>query len=187
MEGILSDNQVIVMAKTAIRMNPAMRTTFQVAVNHMSELIGSTFHNASNQGLRPARKVSRMEAGRGGRGRGRGRQGKGGRGGRGQQHGKFHNGVDITDLTRNFTRDEWVKLSPEIMQQVKEAREAAKANRNKKRNVSAAGAAPEKGGGGKEPMETEDQQEAVPSNGNNFGSGAYSQGNKKARWTPKST
>ena len=74
LNGIQSDNQVIVTAKTTVRMNTAMQTSFQIAVDHLSKLIGATFHNAANNGKRPARNVSRLDTGRGGRG-GRGRQG----------------------------------------------------------------------------------------------------------------
>ena len=52
--GIQSDNQIIVTAKTMVCMNVAMRTSFQIAVGHLSELIGATFSNASNNGKRPA-------------------------------------------------------------------------------------------------------------------------------------
>ena len=177
LNGMQSENQIIVTAKTTVRMNMAMRTSFQIAVDHLSELIGATFHNASNRGQRPARNVSRMGTGRGGRG-GRGRfGGRGGRGGRGDQGrggGKSHNGVDITDLTRNFTSDEWAKLSPDIIQQIKDARTA---NRAKKRNVAAVVAEPEPPGAVTAPAEVENS--TLASNGSSFGSGAYA-GNKRA-------
>jgi hypothetical protein len=35
LNGIQSDNQIIVTAKTMVRMNVAMRTSFQIAVNHL--------------------------------------------------------------------------------------------------------------------------------------------------------
>jgi hypothetical protein len=63
LDGIVSENQIVVTAKTNVRMNHAMRTSFQVAVDHLSELIGATFANASYNGKRPARNVSRMETG----------------------------------------------------------------------------------------------------------------------------
>lgn len=125
---------------------------------------------------------SRMETGRGrGRGGGGGRNsGRGGRGGgcggRGGRSAKMHNGVDITDLTRNFSNDEWRKLSPEIIQQVRDAREAGKAVTGaKKRNVAAMATEPEEELGDKP---DEEQQDQVASNGVRFGSGAYS--NKKS-------
>lgn len=179
LDGILSENQIVVTAKTNVRMNQAMRTSFQIAVDHLSELIGSTFANASYAGKRPARNISRMETGRGGRGRGRG--GRGGRGGgRGDNRskgGKFHNGVDISDLTRNFTNEEWRKLSPEIMQNVRDAREAGKATATKKRNVAFVTAEPMTAAS--DERQGEDQEERVAANGSGFGTGAYSSPNKK--------
>jgi ribosomal protein L15 len=139
LNGIQSDNQIIVTAKTTVRMNVAMRTSFQIAVDHLLELIGATFSNASNNGKRPAQNVSRLETGRGNRGRrGRGgRHGRGGQGGRGNHGGKFHNDVDITDLARTYTDEEWQKLTPEVHQQknshAAKTKKAADAN-NKKRN-----------------------------------------------------
>jgi hypothetical protein len=178
LDGIQSDNQIVVTAKTNVRMNIAMRTSFQVAVDHLSELIGATFANASYHGKRPVRNVSRMDVGRGGR-RGRGgRYGRGGRGGgrggrgtTGNGNGKFHNGVDISDLTRNFSNDEWGKLSPEIIQQIRDARAAAKAaGRAPKRNVAAVIAEPVEDETGQQ----ENEQQGAVSNGSGFGSGAYS-------------
>ena len=63
LNGMQSENQIIITAKTNVRMNLAMRTSFQVAVDHLSELIGATFANASNNGRRPARVVSQMDSG----------------------------------------------------------------------------------------------------------------------------
>jgi uncharacterized membrane protein YgcG len=188
LDGIQSDNQIVVTAKTNVRMNLAMRTSFQVAVDHLSELIGATFANASYQGKRPARNVSRMESGRGGRGGRGGRHGRGGRGGgrggRGaNRNGKFHNGVDISDLTRNFSSDEWRKLSPEIMQQVRDARAAGKAAGGApKRNVAAVIAEPVEESTG---PQDEEQQGAV-SNGTGFGSGAYSNKRRAVARRPES-
>jgi uncharacterized membrane protein YgcG len=189
LNGIQSDNQIIVTAKTTVRMNVAMRTSFQIAVDHLSELIGATFSNASINGKRPARNVSRMESGRGNRGgRGRGgRHGRGGRGSRGNRGGKFHNDVDITDLARTYTDEEWRNLTPEVHQQIRDAR-AAKAKKaadvnNKKRNVAAVTAEAER----VVPEVTAEPEEDGPaSNGSGFGSGAYSSGkrvNRSARST----
>ena len=57
-------------------------------------------------------------SGRGGRGHGRGGRGHGGRGGRGRGCGRgcggsdpmTINGVDVSDVTRNFTQEEWTAL-----------------------------------------------------------------------------
>jgi hypothetical protein len=117
LDGIQSENQIVISAKTTVKMNVMMRASFQVAVDHLSELISSTFHNASNQGARPARNVSRMETGHGGRGgRGGRSRGRGGRGG--NRQGKFQNGVNISDLTCSFTSEEWQKLPEETTRQI---------------------------------------------------------------------
>jgi hypothetical protein len=85
LDGIQSDNQTVISAKTMIMMNDAMRTSFQVAVNRLSEFIGATFSgNTSYSGKRAARNVSCIETGCG---RGRGHFGRGGRGGQGGRGG----------------------------------------------------------------------------------------------------
>lgn len=172
LDGIQSDNTLVQSAKTNVVMDNNKRTSFQVAVDCLSEFIGSTFTGqVSPQGKRPARNISRMEMGgrgRGGRGRGGGRGGRGNRGGN-HKSGKIHNGVDISDLTRNFTKDEWTKLSTEVIQQIKDARTAAKENA-KKRKVAAAAANPDDSAA----HQVEDEpSEDIASNGSNFGSGAY--------------
>jgi hypothetical protein len=175
LDGIQSDNQTVISAKTTIMMNDTMRMSFQVAVDRLSEFIGATFSgNTSYNGKRAARNVSRMETGHG-RGQGRfGRGGCGSQGGRGGNRagGKQHNGVDITDLTRSFTGEEWQKLSPEIIQQIKNAREAAK-NENKKRKVAAVGNSADDEADKHDQAEADLPTDNVASNGNNFGSGAY--------------
>jgi hypothetical protein len=181
LNGIQSDNQIIVTAKTTVRMNVAMRTSFQIAVDHLSELIGATFSNASNNGKRPARNVSQMNSRRGGRGgRGRGGRGGRGRGGRGNRGGKFHNNVDITDLARTYTDEEWRNLSPEIHQQIRDARAAKRdpdANA-KKRNVAAVSVAE----GNVVEATAEPEETAAPAtNGSGFGSGAYKRANRAAQ------
>jgi len=176
LDGIQSENQIVVTAKTNVRMNHAMRTSFQVAVDHLSELIGATFANASYQGKHPACNISRMETGRGGRGGRGGRNGRGSRGGGRDGRGanrnrKFHNGVDITNLTRNFSNEEWRKLSPDIIQQIRDARAAGKAAGGApKRNVSAIVAEPVEETTGQQ----DEEQQGAASNGTGFGSGAYS-------------
>jgi hypothetical protein len=140
LDGIQSDNQTVIAAKTTIMMNDAMRTSFQVAVNCLSKFIGAAFSgNTTYNSKQVARNISWMETGRG-----RGRGGCAGRGGREYGRsaqgscpgGKQHNGVDITDLTRNFTAaEEWQKLSLEVIRQIKNAREAAKSE-NKKRKAA---------------------------------------------------
>jgi hypothetical protein len=114
-----------------------------------------------------------METGHG-RGRGAGQGGCGyGRSAQGNRPGgKQHIGVDITDLTHNFTAEEWQKLSPEVIQQIKNAREAAKSE-NKKRKVAAVGNATPDETAYKEQASANPSAEDVASNGNSFGNGAY--------------
>jgi hypothetical protein len=189
LNGIQSDNQIIVTAKTTVRMNVAMRTSFQIAVDHLLELIGATFSNASFNSKQPAQNVLRMESGRGncgGRGRG-GRHGRGGRGGRGNRGGKFHNDVDITYLARTYTVEELRNLTPEVHQQMRDAR-AAKAKKaadanSKKRNVAAVNAeadivVPE--------VMAKPDEDGPTSNRSRFGSGAYSSG-KQVNCSARST
>jgi len=54
LNGIQSDNQIVISAKTTVCMHPNMRTSFQVAVDRLLELIGSTMQSASKQGQVPA-------------------------------------------------------------------------------------------------------------------------------------
>jgi hypothetical protein len=79
-------------------------------------------HSQSYNGGRGGRSHQRniSFAGRHGRGRGRGRSGHGGRGGRGGRHsdnvnngnqnGNIVNGVDASDTTRYYSKQEWAKL-----------------------------------------------------------------------------
>jgi hypothetical protein len=99
--------------------------------------------------------------------------GRGGRGGM-NRNGRYHNGVDISNLTRSYTNDEWRKLSPEIIKEICDARDAHETGKAfggdaKKRNVAAVVAEQEV-----EVAESpnEDHQENG-SNGMAFGSGAY--------------
>jgi hypothetical protein len=126
LDGIQSENQTVIAAKTTIMMNDTMRTSFQVAVNC---LLGRHSLVTQHTTVSEQQEIY-LEWRQAGRGRG----GRAGRGGHGYgcsayvncPGGKQHNGVDITDLTRNFTAEEWQKLSPEVIQQIKNAREAAK-------------------------------------------------------------
>jgi hypothetical protein len=95
----------------------------------------------------------------------------------------MHNGVDITDLTRSYTNEEWSKLSPEIIQNIRDAREAAKAD-VKKRNVAAVVAAVE---APVQEVAIEAEEEAVASNGSSFGSGAYSRSAKSTQGPAQSS
>jgi hypothetical protein len=177
MDGIQSENQIVVTAKTNVIMNHAMRTSFQVAVDHLSELIGSTFSNTSYQGQRPVRNVLQMETGQGGRGSGSGgRMGQCGCGrgcdGRGANSSTHHNGVDISDKMHSFLDEEWRKLSPKVIYKIRQARgEHHKAEREaRKQNVATVIAEPVED----QAMPQTDQEDGPFSNGSGFGSGAYS-------------
>jgi hypothetical protein len=89
----------------------------------------------------------------------------------------MHNGVDITDLTRNYMNEEWSKLSPEIIQNIRDSREVAKANA-KKRNIAAVVAAVE---APVQEVAVDAEEEAVVSNGSSFGSGAYGRSPKRTQ------
>jgi hypothetical protein len=45
------------------------------------------------------------------------------------RNGKYHNGVDISNLTQSYTNDEWRKLSPEIIKEICDARDAQEAGK----------------------------------------------------------
>ncbi|KAI2509730.1 hypothetical protein MHU86_4712 [Fragilaria crotonensis] len=86
---------------------------FDGACLTLSRTISSRF--ASVEANRQKRRIGAVESragNRSGRGRARGRGGRGGRGG-GRDGGRMRvimNGVDVTDISRNFTSDEWEKL-----------------------------------------------------------------------------
>ena len=90
--------------------------------------------------------------------------------------------MDITDLARTYTDEEWRSLTPEVHQQVQDARatkvkKAANTN-SKKRNVAAVSAEAER----VVPEVTAEPEEDGPaSNGSGFGSGAYSSGKRVNR------
>jgi hypothetical protein len=90
------------------------------------------------------------------------------------RNGKCHNGVDISNLTQSYTNDEWRKLSPEIIKEIRDACDAQEAGKAyggdaKKRNVAAVVA--------KQVVEVaetpNDDHQENGSNGMAFGLGAY--------------
>ena len=87
-------------------------TNFDEACLMLSRTISSRF--ASIEPGKNKRKIGAVNtrAGRGSnRGRGRGRHGgRGGNAGSGNRMRVVMNGVDVTDVTRNFTTDDWDKL-----------------------------------------------------------------------------
>lgn len=87
---------------------------FEEACLALSRTVSSRF--ASIESNKQKRRIgaidSRATGIRGGRGRGRGRN-SGGRGSGGRDNNRMRvvmNGVDVTDISRNFTSDEWEKL-----------------------------------------------------------------------------
>ena len=85
---------------------------FDGACLTLSRTISSRFASIeSNKQKRRIGAVDTRAGNRGGRGRGRGRQSRGRGGGRdGGRMKVIMNGVDVTDISRNFTSDEWEKL-----------------------------------------------------------------------------
>ena len=86
---------------------------FDAACLTLSRTVSSRF--ASVESNRQKRRIGAVETrsggNRGGRGRGRGRHSGGRGGGRDNNRMKvIMNGVDVTDVSRNFTSDEWDKL-----------------------------------------------------------------------------
>ena len=158
LKGIRSDNQQVIAAKTTIRMHQDMRTSFQLAVDRLSELIGSTFAAVNpNPNPTATRNRSRIASVRF-------------KGGERNDNTTMVNGVDISDKTRNFPQKEWTKLPMEIRKQIIAARKELR-KKKKKRNVAAANTTSQDTEG----QEAEETQTA--GSGNNFGSGAY----KKAK------
>ena len=104
----------------------AKRVDFDQAVNYMSGQVARIFPKSYESSTKRKRQISGVDtesrgrgrgSGRGGRGRGRGRYGgrgggRGGRGGRGGSGGgtTMMNGVDVADVTRIFSEDDWHKL-----------------------------------------------------------------------------
>ena len=97
LNGIQSDNQIVISAKTMVWMQPNMRMSFQEVVNCLSELIGVTMtsHN-SKSGCQPSRRVGLVKCKRGG-----------------GMDWVIANGVDITDPHRNFPQNKWFKIPQE--------------------------------------------------------------------------
>ena len=99
---------------------------FDQAVNYMSGQVVRIFPKSYESSTKRKRQISGVDtegrgrgrgSGCGGRGRGRGRYGgrgggRGGRGGRGGSGGgtTMMNGVNVADVTRSFSEDDWHKL-----------------------------------------------------------------------------
>ena len=159
LKGIRSDNQQVIAAKTTVRMHQEMRTSFQLAVDRLSELIGSTFATV-NPNPSATRNRSRIAAVRF-------------KGGENGDNIDMVNGVDISDKSRNYPQKEWTKLPIEIRKQIIAARKELRQKKKKKRNVAAASTNAQNS----ETQEGERTSAQSSGSGNNFGSGAY----KKAK------
>jgi len=112
-----------------ISMNPALRDTFESAANILQKEVHQIFPFANKRGKRDVAQVSAGNdaednepravrqakrqswiRGRSSQGRGRGRANVNMNGGRGQEEKVIINGVDVTDVNRTFTQQEWSKL-----------------------------------------------------------------------------
>lgn len=149
LDAIDNTNMDLRSAVTTIRMGPPI--TYVEAANKLSEVVSTIFHGKKKEEP-DNRKVAAVETNKKGGGRGRGGGRDGGKGGRGQGGGRGGqgsrggrggggnvlpqsvNGVDISDVTRSFTPDEWNKLPFTTRDMIHDAR--AKLNKGK-RNVSA--------------------------------------------------
>jgi hypothetical protein len=126
--------------KTTVLANPNIYTDFETVVNFFTTLldaeqsmaISTRSHQRNVSAIRASpggRIVPTRGGGRGGRGNGRGRGG--GRGGRsGRHHAGRHNQSNLTD--RSYTKEEWLALSYEEKQKVRDLR----AKRNRDLNTS---------------------------------------------------
>lgn len=184
LKGITTQNASLIAAMQNIRSNPNTKSSFTAASNELSEQVALIFPGETRRPSSRGRRVSGVERGhRGGRGRGHGRgdtgRGRGygrsgrsgrgrGRGGRGSNRPVMADGIDITDVTRSFTDQEWNALSSENRRHVHEERER-KRQRTDTRDVSAANSTPEDAG---------DETPPASNNGGagraaGFGRGAY--------------
>jgi hypothetical protein len=84
-------------------------TDFDAACLTLSRTVSSRFTTTTEGRNKRSIGAATTSNNRSGRGRGRGRGGSGGRGGGGKQK-VIMNGVDVTDVSRNYTVDEWAKL-----------------------------------------------------------------------------
>jgi hypothetical protein len=119
-------------AKTQVLATPALKATFESALNFIAQFLDDKkSHDTSNRGnQRNVSSVTCNSMGRGGPGRGHGRgagRASSGRG-RSQRLGRGNNKVE----DKYYPYNEWIKLSPEQQQKVRDL----KAERDKRRNVN---------------------------------------------------
>ena len=115
LQKIQSNNVQIQSAISTIAMDDSLNSNFDLACNKLSERIAIIFPSSAT-GRQRYRTTSATNSGsrfhkRGNRGRGSGRGPRGGRGTSfNDSYNKIVNGVDISNLTRKFTSDEYTKL-----------------------------------------------------------------------------
>jgi hypothetical protein len=172
LDGIQSDNQIVISAKTTVRMHTEMRTSFQVAVDRLSELIGATMTiRDSKSGRPPSRKVASSQAGKKRKS---------------DQNRVVVNGVDITDPHRNFSRNDWFKIPQEKREWIQKKRaEKKEAKRSRQAASASTGGRQQEQQRQQQPnndnqgqaqgqVQAQGQQgQGQQGSGNNFGSGAY--------------
>jgi hypothetical protein len=123
-------DQRLLHAKTQVLATPALKATFESALNFIAQFLDDKkSHDTGNRGnQRNISSVNRSSGGRGGPGRGHGRgTGRNGARGRAQRTGRSSSKVE----DKYYPYNEWVKLTPEQQQKVREL----KAERDKRRSV----------------------------------------------------
>lgn len=156
LEKMSVDNTEVTAAIANIRMNPHKRNNFLMAANELSEYISVVMPlAASESGKKPARNISEV----------RHVKKKPKTGGKT----KDDNGVDISDMERSFSHQEWKKLSPETRSKIQAMRKAKKEKRSVNKTVTS-----------RDDNESQDESAQKPTgNGGQFGSGAYNSGKKR--------
>ena len=151
-------NVSLIAAMQNVRSNTATKSDFAAAFSELSEQIALIFPGQSRRpSASPGRRVSgagtNNRQGGGGRGRSSGRGGCSlGRGygrGCGRGYGGFRgrggpamaDGVNISDVTRSFSDQEWASLSSENRRHVHKERERRRKSEGPAREISAATAA----------------------------------------------
>ena len=191
------DNDAPLAVQTAIiniRMNQDLQQDFVGASNKLSEVIAKSL-SISTAATGPrgyqGRRVSEVRGGRGrgrgrfgGRGRGRGRgYSQGRQGGRGAPHASFPpnttsvSGVDVTDPTRNFNREEYSKLIDAGYVPTLKERRREYYRTHPRANISAATTTSTNSNS----ATNDNVDDGPPSNGNRFGSGAYDRPTKRIK------
>ena len=156
LEKMSVDNTEITAAIANIRMTPNKRNNFLLAANELSEYISMVMPiTSSESGKKPARVVSEVRHVK--------KKNKTG------NKRNEENGVDISDMERSFSHQEWRKLSQETRLKIQAKRKANK----EKRKVSKVSTS-------KDVEDSQDESVQRPSgNGGQFGSGAYNERKRK--------